>query len=133
MNIGKLDRSLILQAPDVVAQNIFGEPAPQTYHNVATIRAERKPGTGTEAQQAEQLTVVQIVVWQARYRADVQPTWRLIYDGVIYHITAVTEIGRRVGLQLTTFTRGEKVVVLPPTLHSGFPHTFAPGGGFTFF
>ncbi|MGI4862424.1 MAG: phage head closure protein [Janthinobacterium lividum] len=106
MNLGKLDRQVWLQQPVTPAQNALGEVAPVSYQDTALVWAEQKPGAGAESFIGQQLTPQQVVVWQIRYRSDVQPTWRLQYDGVTYEITAVTEIGRRVGLTLTTYTRG---------------------------
>ena len=106
MNFGKFDRQLLLQRPAAVAQNRFGAPAPAAFEDVATEWGEQKPGTSTEAVQAQQLTAQQVVTWQLRYRADVVPTWQLVCEGRTYQITAVQEIGRRQGLLLTTYYRG---------------------------
>ena len=107
MNFGKLDRQILLQAPTAAAQNGFGEVAPASFTNVGTVWAERKPTpAGTEVFQASEQTAVQPVVYQTRYRADVKPTWQFVDQGTTYHITAVAEIGRRVGLTLTAYSRG---------------------------
>ncbi len=108
MNFGKLDRQVVLQQPAPAVQNGFGEltPVAAPYQDVATVWAEQKPGTGGESFLAQQQTAQQVVTWQLRHRADVQPTWRLVYAGQVYEITAVAEIGRRVGLTLTTYCRG---------------------------
>ncbi|MGI4862836.1 MAG: phage head closure protein [Janthinobacterium lividum] len=106
MNLGKLDRQVWLQQPITPAQNGYGEPAPVTYQDMALVWAEQKPGAGTETFIGQQLTPQQVVVWQIRHRTDVEKDWRLQYQGRTYEITLVTEIGRRVGLTLTTYTRG---------------------------
>ena len=106
MNFGKCDRQLLLQRPAAVGQNSFGAPAPATFEDVETVWGEQKPGAGSEAVLGQQLTAQQVVVWQIRYRADVAPTWQLVCEGRTYQITAVQEIGRRVGLTLTTYYRG---------------------------
>lgn len=106
MNFGKCDRQLLLQRPAAAAQNSFGAPAPAAFSDVETVWGEQKPGAGSEAVQAAQLTAQQVVVWQIRYRADVVPTWQLVCEGRTYQITAVQEIGRRQGLTLTTYYRG---------------------------
>jgi SPP1 family predicted phage head-tail adaptor len=117
MNFGKLDRLVTLRKPLAPAQDEYGAPAPVSWVEVAKVYAEQKPGHGNEAMQAQQLTAVQLVTWLLRYRPDVQPTWQLIYGGTIYEITAVAEIGRRVGLTLTTQARGPVAppIILPPT------------------
>jgi len=107
MNFGKFDRQLTLQAPAPLAQDDFGQPVGVPgFTDVATVWGERKPGTGTEAVQADQLTAVQVVVFQIRYRADLKTTWQLVEAATLYQITAVAEIGRRAGLLLTCVSRG---------------------------
>ena len=107
MNLGKLDRQIILQAPAAPTQNTFGETAPAAFEVVATVWAERKPmRAGAEVVQANELTAVQPAVFQVRHRNDVRPTWQLVDAGTTYQIIAVAEIGRRHGLTLTCFARG---------------------------
>lgn len=106
MNIGSLDREVTLLAPVAVPQDAYGAPAPVQYEERATVWASLKFGAGTEATDAQQLTAQQVVTWTLRYRADVLPTWRLRYNETTYQLTAVAEIGRRVGLTLTTYARG---------------------------
>lgn len=108
MNIGKLDRLLLLQAPAAVAQDSFGQPVGTPgFTDVATVYGQPiYPRPGTETVQTAQLTAEQTVQFTIRYRADVRPTWQVVYEGTIYLITAVAEIGRRQGLTLTTQRRG---------------------------
>jgi head-tail adaptor len=113
MNFGKFDRLITLLKPAPPTQNDYGELAPESYVEVAKTYAEQKYGPGSEAFQAQELTAVQLVNWQLRYRADLNPTWLLTYGGATYEITAVSEIGRRAGLTLTTRTRPAPAVALP--------------------
>ena len=107
MNIGKLDRRITLQAPVPAAQNAFGEPAPASFIDVETVPAQLSyPRPGNEAVETAQLTAEQPAQFTIRYRADVRPTWRVGFDEQQYLITAITEIGRRAGLTLTTVRRG---------------------------
>lgn len=106
MNFGDFDRQLALQRPLAVAQNDYGALAPADFEDVETVWGAQKPGTGTEAVQAQQLTAQQVVVWQIRYRTDIGLTWQFVCEGRTYQITAVQEIGRRQGLTLTTYCRG---------------------------
>ena len=106
MNFGSFDRELALQRPVAVAQDGFGAPAPADFEDVETVWGAQKPGTGTEAVQAQQLTAQQVVTWQIRYRADLDTTWQFTCEGRTYQLTAVQEIGRRQGLTLTTYCRG---------------------------
>ncbi|MDO7851395.1 phage head closure protein [Hymenobacter convexus] len=107
-NIGKRDRQIQLQAPAPAAQDAFGQPvgAP-TYADQGTEFAQViYPTAGQELVQAAQQTAVQPVQFVLRYRADVRPTWQIDFEGTLHLITAVTEIGRRQGLTLTTQRRG---------------------------
>jgi SPP1 family predicted phage head-tail adaptor len=114
MNFGRQDRQLVLQRPTSGAQDEFGAPAPAGWVDVAKVWGWQKPGTGTEATQAEQLTAQQVVTWQLRYRRDVNETWQFTCEGKLYQITAIAEIGRRVGLLLTTICRGPVPQPIPP-------------------
>lgn len=106
MNIGKLDRQLTLQAAAVVAQDAFGAPAPASFTDVATVAAGIEYKPGDEAMQADQLTATQRISFTIRYRADVRPTWQLLYEGKTFQLTDVAEIGRRRGLLLTCYAHG---------------------------
>jgi len=107
MNFGKLDRLVMLQQPQPDPADSFGGPGQQlVYADVAEVWAEQKPGAGSEVLQGDQLTAVQVSTWLIRYDAEVQPTWQLVYEGAVYAITGVQEIGRRTGLTLTTYRRG---------------------------
>jgi SPP1 family predicted phage head-tail adaptor len=120
MNFGKFDRHITLLKPVAPAQNAYGETAPLSYVEVGKVYAEQKYAAGSEAFQAQELTAVQLVNWQLRYRADLNPTWLLAYGGNTYEITAVAEIGRRAGLTLTTRTRpAPPVAVAVPVVAAG--------------
>jgi SPP1 family predicted phage head-tail adaptor len=108
MNFGLFDRQLVLQRPALAAQDGFGAPIPvaSPFEDVATVWGQQKPATGTEVTLGEQMTAQQVVKWQIRYRRDVLPTWQFTCEGRTYQITAVAEVGRRVGLLLTTYYRG---------------------------
>lgn len=106
-NIGKRDRQIQLQAPAAAGQNAYGERAPAAWTDQGTEFAQViYPSAGQELVQAAQQTAVQPVQFVIRYRADVRPTWQVDFEGVTHLITAVTEIGRRQGLTLTTQRHG---------------------------
>lgn len=107
MNIGKRDRQILLQAPAPVPQNSFGEPAPVVFadQGLEWARVDYL-SQGAEAVQAAQQVATQPVQFTIRYRADVRPTWQVLYQGDPLRITAVTEIGRRQATLLTTQRRG---------------------------
>lgn len=106
MNIGQLDRQVTLQAPATVAQDDYGQPAPISFTDVATVAAGVKYDKGNEALAADQNTATQRIVFTIRYRADVRPTWQIAYEGRTFQITDVAEIGRRRGTLLTSYSHG---------------------------
>lgn len=109
MNLGQLDRQVLLQQPAPAPANPFGGAGQtQAFADVATVwaRVQYPVQPGTEAMQAAQLTAVQQVSFTIRYRADVGPTWQVSHEGRTYQVTARAEIGRRVGVLLTAVFRG---------------------------
>ena len=124
-NLGKRDRQITLQAPVTVAQNAFGEPAPAQWADVATEWARVdyvRPGA--EVLQAAELVPLKPAVFGLRYRADVLPTWRLVFEGLIYHILDVSETGRRQGVALTAVSKCVRLapVTTGPAATVGFPY-----------
>ena len=106
MNIGQLDRKVTLQAPVIVAQDLYGQPAPVSFTDIATVAAGVKYDKGNEAVAADQNTATQRILFTIRYRPDVRPTWQLGYEGKVFQITDVAEIGRRRGTILTCYSHG---------------------------
>lgn len=108
MNFGKLDRLITLQKPTPAPANLYGGPGQQsTFTDVAQVYAQVDPVAGGEAVQADQLTATARQKMTIRYRADVQPDWRIVFEGRIFLITDVQQFGRRAGLILTVYSRGE--------------------------
>jgi SPP1 family predicted phage head-tail adaptor len=106
MNIGQLDRQVTLQAPAAASQDRFGAPTPASFTDMATVAAGVKYAAGGEALTADQNTATQRITFTIRYRPDVRPTWRLSYEGCLFQITDVAEIGRRRGTILTCYSHG---------------------------
>ena len=108
MNLGKLDRLITLQAPGAPTQNAYGETAPAVFIDAASVYAQVDYPQGAEATEAAQLQTVQPVKFRIRYRAGVETSWRVRYEDHTYQLTAVAEMGRRVGLILTAVRRGQE-------------------------
>ena len=108
MNIGKLDRLITLQAPGAAPQNAYGETAPAVFIDAASVYAQVDYPQGAEATEAAQLQTVQPVKFRIRYRAGVETSWRVRYEDHTFQLTAVAEMGRRVGLLLTAVRRGQE-------------------------
>ena len=69
-----------------------------------------KEGSGREAVQSDQIYSSQPVHFIIRYSSDVsaiRPSDRVSYNGDIYQIEGIQEIGRQEGFRIVTTLRGE--------------------------
>ena len=108
MNVGRLDRSVELQT-QATSQDDYGQPL-ETWTTLATVWAEKSDRVASEVTSAGQVVEVLRTVWTIRHRSDIDTRHRLalkIGGGLYeyYYITGTQEIGRRVGLKLTTERR----------------------------
>ena len=104
MNIGALDRRVILQQPTSVV-NDYGERT-VTWSTYATVWAaiERKP-SASERNSGEQVVSFQSVTFMIRNSSQVEllsPSYRISYDGKYYEILGVQELGRSEQLRVIT-------------------------------
>jgi len=104
MNIGALDRRVILQQPTSVV-NDYGERM-VTWSTYATVWAaiERKP-SASERNSGEQVVSFQSVTFMIRNSSQVEllsPSYRISYDGKYYEILGVQELGRSEQLRVIT-------------------------------
>jgi len=104
MRAGKLDSTIQIQRPFETV-NSYGA-FNVTWETMATLRAEiieerteeldRDPGTAGQ----------RFVTFRMRYRDSVSLGDRILFDGEIYDLKSVTEIGRRRGLEVRAKYRG---------------------------
>lgn len=108
MNIGQMDRQITLQQ-QVETQAPNGEEV-LTWQDVATVWAEKKYDQGAEVYQADQKTAVQKVKFRIRWRPAVTTLFRVLdlSDEQSYHVDAITELGRRSGLVLSSYSRDDE-------------------------
>ena len=103
MEPGRLDRRiLILQrstSTDAWNQNLG------SYVQVLEVWAEVKDLGAKEREEADQRVTVNPKIFTIRYRSEVSTKHRISYDGDIYQITGITEIGRKEGLRITAVAR----------------------------
>jgi SPP1 family predicted phage head-tail adaptor len=111
MNFGRFDRLLTLLAPAVALLNEYGEPTAAAFVDRGDVWAQVKYDQGSEVYLADEKTAVQRITFTLRYRADITPLWRVQYQGRIYLLDAVAEIGRRQGLTLSSFSRGQESAI----------------------
>jgi len=100
MRAGNLDRVILIERPNAPTSDIFGVKT-QTWTTVATMRAQKlsnaiinKEGERGNASDAT-------LTFRTRWIANVTLECRVTYEGQQFKITALTEIGRHVGLDIT--------------------------------
>jgi SPP1 family predicted phage head-tail adaptor len=103
MPAGQMDRSVAIQARVLSAPNALGEQI-ASYVTFATVYGEKTEMSGSERLLAQQLSAVKVTKFRIYWRSDVTDTCRVVVDGETYVITAIAEIGRRKGLQMTCQT-----------------------------
>lgn len=92
--IGQLDRRVTLFSRGTATPDAVGQ-APINWVDAGTVWAELVPLQGVEVFAAQQVTSEQTIKFRIRYRADVDSTWRLVWQTQNYDITSVLPFGRR--------------------------------------
>jgi len=103
VNIGRLDRRIVIQQA-TETQNSSGEVI-STWSDLATVWASVRPARTVESVQGDQEHAVRETVFRVRRRADITEKMRVSYDGKLYDIAGIVEIGRREALDLTGVVR----------------------------
>ena len=103
MRSGELDRRIVLQSPSATRSATGAEVT--TWADVATVWAAVKREKGGESDAAEARQQMAAVVFRIRWRAGVLPGWRVSFDGRLFDVADVRELGRREGLELVAAAR----------------------------
>lgn len=103
MNIGKLDRRITIQAKTTTRDASEGGTV-DTWADVVTVWAEKLDVGGSKGFRGGALRPETDTVFTIRHRSDVTALHRITYQGAIYGIVSVAEIGRREGLTIQTKT-----------------------------
>lgn len=104
MRSGRLDREITLQHGEYMTDSYGG--AVYTWTDIATVRAEIVEATTEEFIRAYGSSDEAIRVFRIRFRSDVTTGNRVLFEGTVHDIKAVTEIQRRRGLELRTVSVG---------------------------
>lgn len=103
MEPGRLDRRIILLQRSTSAddwnQNV------DSYVQLAEVWAEVRDQGAKEREEADQRVTVNPKIFTIRFRSDITTKHRISYDSDIYHITGITEIGRKEGQRITAVAR----------------------------
>lgn len=108
---GRMDRRITLErdgeqtGTNAFNEPIFSEPVSFTVWAAKQDVSDRERFTSAEV--AAQVTTRFQIRWSSQ-TANVDTRWRVRYDGRIYDISAVKEIGRRAGLEITGAARAEQ-------------------------
>jgi len=102
MQIGQLDRRIVLERPTLVA-NSYGEET-ITWSDYLTVWAMVEWKGGSEKEESDKLTAKSKVVFTVRNLGNlVDETYRILYKTKYYYIQAINEIdGREMFLELLT-------------------------------
>lgn len=95
---GKLDRRIVIERATETRDAIGG--VTRTWATLTTVWAQEIPLPGKEMFQAGRETIVRVSRFIIRYVSGVTAKDRLNYDGKIWNITAVAELGRKTGLEI---------------------------------
>jgi SPP1 family predicted phage head-tail adaptor len=98
MQSGKLDQRVTLQRRTTVLDAVGHDTI--TWVDIATVWAEVQAVRGREFFAAAETQQEQTVKVRIRYRADVDMTCRLVWQGRNHDITGVIPVGRRDVLEL---------------------------------
>jgi SPP1 family predicted phage head-tail adaptor len=105
LETGRLDRRIAIERAGNVDDGY--QVRDDAWAPIASVWAEYRPGKGSERFAAAAQSAVQPVAFWIRWSravADVSPRDRVRFQNKIYSITAVSEIGRREGLELMCTT-----------------------------
>lgn len=99
MRAGQLDRRITIETP-TGTQDTFGEFT-ETWATFATEWAQYEPLKGREQLDAMQVNADLQARFRIRYRSDITTKMRIVNDdSLTYGIEAITQIGRREGLEI---------------------------------
>lgn len=102
--IGRLDRRITFQQV-IVGSNESNEDEETGWEDIETsptVYASKEDRSGVEKYAADKLTAFQGVVFVARWRGDITTKMRLLCDELAYNIISISEIGRKMYMQIVT-------------------------------
>jgi SPP1 family predicted phage head-tail adaptor len=113
--IGTLDRRMTIQRATVTL-NEFNEPV-ETWSDHARVWTRRRDASATESYRAQevgaQITARFTVRWSSQTE-DLNPRDRLSFDGRLYNITAVRDVGRNRWREIDAVARADEAAPVVP-------------------
>lgn len=105
MRAGELDRRITIERAVVTTDPFGGEQ--RAWAPLHTVWAQALPISDGERWRAGEVAAQVTHRFRIRWGAGVEPTDRIRYDGKVYEIVGVKEIGRRVGQEITAAARAD--------------------------
>ncbi|MGL9618304.1 phage head closure protein [Bradyrhizobium sp. U531] len=99
MRAGNLDRIIEIQRR-TTGLDLYGTPV-ETWTAFATMRAQLLKNATDDREDARGRTTDAVLIFRTYYLAGLSLNDRLLYEGQQFEITGITEIGRRVGMDVT--------------------------------
>lgn len=110
MRLGKLNKRIVIRRASAATRNAMNEPI-ESWAEFAHFMAEQIDQRPTESWKAGQTAAQVERVWRIRWSdraASITPSDRLNCDGREFQIIGVTEIGRRIGIQIVGIAYSEE-------------------------
>lgn len=108
--IGSLDRRITIQRATTV-RNDYNEPI-ETWEDLVTVSARRRDASAGERYSAQEVGAEITTRFTIRYSsevANVDPTYRIVFDGRTYNVTSVRDLGRNRWREIDAVARAEGV------------------------
>lgn len=106
MRAGKLDRQVTIQRLTETGRNAYNAPV-LDWADLATVFAQQRPNRGAERFEAQQTAGAAVMTFHIRWFDGLRRTDRLVYDGRVWNITDVRELGRRDGHEIDAVARAD--------------------------
>ena len=103
MNIGKMDRRITIQSA-TNAVDTFGQRN-ETWSDRRTTFAAKRDEFASERVEAGQVVEVVRTTWTIRFDADLTNEERIAFEGDLYYIVGIIELGRKEGQRVLTERR----------------------------
>jgi SPP1 family predicted phage head-tail adaptor len=111
MRAGRLDRRITIQGQSIAHSDSGQEKI--TWVDVATVWAEKREDRGTERFATKQIIGHAVTTFRIRWSDTVSAVTsehRIEFDGRIFNITDVRELGRREGIEIDAYAPSEEPV-----------------------
>ena len=106
---GDLDRLITLQA-QTTQKTKLNEPV-EVWGDVGDVWASFEPLSDGEQRRALEVGAAMTARFRIRWAVEVRelnPKWRVLFDGLTFDIVGVKEIGRREGWEISAVTRTDR-------------------------